>query len=291
MTRSLALAAIIGFLIVPGSAVATGSTSLAISEVYGGGGNSSAPYTNDFIELRNRGSSSVSLSGWSVQYASATGSSWSVTALPAVTVPAGGYFLVQEASGGVNGSPLPTPDATGTIALAAGAGKVALVSSAVALSGTCPAGLVDLAGYGGTASCFEGSAAAPAPSNTLSDQRAGNGITDTDDNAADFSTAAPAPQNSTTPTAVGLRSFTARRAGTAVVLHWTTSSEAGVAGFAVYRGSIRIGGLTVAAGSPFGSSYSVRDRRPGSTTRYRLAEVRLDGGRVWIASATVPRTG
>ena len=54
---------------------ALGSPSLVISQVYGGGGNSSSKYKNDFIELFNRGTTAISLSGWSVQYASATGSS------------------------------------------------------------------------------------------------------------------------------------------------------------------------------------------------------------------------
>jgi predicted extracellular nuclease len=292
MTRSLALAAIIGFLIVPGSAVATGSSSLAISEVYGGGGNSSAPYTNDFIELRNVGSSPVSLSGWSVQYASATGSTWSVTVLPSVIVQPGKYFLVQEASGGAAGSALPAPDATGTIGLAAAAGKIALVASAVALTVTCPSGLVDLVGYGGTASCFEGSASAPAPSNTLSDQRAGRGLTDTDDNAADFSTSAPAPQNSSSATAVALQSFTARRVDRGVVLDWRTASETDAAGFELFRGPTRITRAPVpAAGSHFGWRYSFRDARPGTARRYRLVEVCLDGTRRLLAETVVPRSG
>jgi hypothetical protein len=44
---------------------------VVISQVYGGGGNSGAPYQNDFIELFNAGSTPQSLQGWSVQYASA----------------------------------------------------------------------------------------------------------------------------------------------------------------------------------------------------------------------------
>ena len=50
------------------------SSPVVISEVYGGGGNSGAPFTNDFIELYNKGTAAVDLSSWSVQYASATGS-------------------------------------------------------------------------------------------------------------------------------------------------------------------------------------------------------------------------
>ena len=49
------------------------SPDVVISQVYGGGGNAGATYTHDFIELYNRGSSTVAIDGWSVQYASATG--------------------------------------------------------------------------------------------------------------------------------------------------------------------------------------------------------------------------
>ena len=43
----------------PGSAAP--SSGIVVNEVYGGGGNSGATYTNDFIELRNRGTAAVSL--------------------------------------------------------------------------------------------------------------------------------------------------------------------------------------------------------------------------------------
>ena len=71
---------------------------VVISQVYGGGGNSGAEYTNDFIELYNRGGTAVDVTGWSVQYASVTGSSWQVTTLSGVIEP-GQYYLVQEAAG------------------------------------------------------------------------------------------------------------------------------------------------------------------------------------------------
>ena len=75
------------------------STDIVISQVYGGGGNAGAPYKNDFIELHNRSSASVSLAGWTVQYA-ATAGSWQRSSTPlSGSIPAGGYYLVQEAAG------------------------------------------------------------------------------------------------------------------------------------------------------------------------------------------------
>src|SRR5438874_2046066 len=57
------------------------SVSLVVSQVYGGGGNTGAPWHNDFIEVFNPTGAGVSVTGWSVQYASATGTTWQVTAL------------------------------------------------------------------------------------------------------------------------------------------------------------------------------------------------------------------
>ncbi len=181
----------------------TGAGFVVISQVYGGGGNVGAPLNKDFIELHNRGSAPVNITGWSVQYAAATSASWSKTALTG-TIPAGGYFLVQEAGGAV-GANLPTPDiATGAIAMAAGAGKIALVSDSTTLTVACPTGapIVDLVGYGGTASCFEGTAPTAAPSATLAVLRGGAGCNDQNQNGADFNTGAPAPRNSASPAQV-----------------------------------------------------------------------------------------
>ena len=48
---------------------AFGQTGLVISQIYGGGGNSGAPYTFDYVELYNNSSSPISLNGDSIQYA------------------------------------------------------------------------------------------------------------------------------------------------------------------------------------------------------------------------------
>ncbi|HWU89289.1 MAG TPA: lamin tail domain-containing protein [Kofleriaceae bacterium] len=182
--------------------VSSAAMHLVISQVYGGGGNSGAPLANDFVELHNPGPTSLSLAGMSVQYASAAGTSWLVTALPSLTVPPGGYVLIQGASGGANGAPLPTPDATGTTNMSATAGKVALVNSATALSGACPtANVVDFVGYGSTATCSE-TAPGPAGSNTAAVRRGQNGCVDSDNNSADFMAGAPTPRNSAAAAAV-----------------------------------------------------------------------------------------
>src|SRR5215467_10393787 len=184
---------------------------LRISQVYGGGGNAGSTFKNDFIEIFNAGSSTVSLTGWSVQYASAAGTTWQVTALSGSLAP-GQFYLIQESQGAGGTTPLPTPNATGNIAMSATAGKVALVSSTVALSGGCPVGgaIVDFVGYGtgsGGATCFEGTAAAPTLTNTTADLRRNNGLQDTDNNSADFVTGAPNPRNTpvgtTNPTGNG----------------------------------------------------------------------------------------
>jgi hypothetical protein len=174
-----------------------------ISEIYAAGGNAGALYANDYVELFNRGAGSVAVDGWTLQYASAASTSWQQTALSG-TIPASGRYLVQLASGGANGTALPAADATGTSNLAATGGKVALVDDAAALTcgasaGSCSTAsdLEDLLGYGGAAD-YEGSAAASAGSATMAMARADGGCTDTDDNAADFATAAPDPQNSST---------------------------------------------------------------------------------------------
>lgn len=173
---------------------------VVVSQLYGGGGNAGAVLRNDFIEIFNRGTSPVSLAGWSVQYNSAGGTgTWQVTPLTG-SIPAGGYYLIQEAAGAGGTEDLPAPDATGTIAMAAGAGKVALVNSTTALSGSCPvsANIIDQVGYG-AATCFEGSGPAPTLTNTTAALRARGGCRDTNNNSVDFSSASPAPRNSASP--------------------------------------------------------------------------------------------
>jgi predicted extracellular nuclease len=186
-------------LVSPPRVVKASANGIVISQIYGGGGNAGSTFKNDFIEIFNADGATVNLSGWSVQYSSAAGTTWQVTALSGSLAP-GQYFLVQESQGAGGTTNLPAPNATGNIAMSATAGKVALVSNTVALSGGCPVGgaIVDFVGYGtgtGGASCFEGTAAAPTLTNTTADFRRNNGLQDTDSNTADFITGAPNPRN------------------------------------------------------------------------------------------------
>lgn len=172
---------------------------IVINEVYGGGGNSGAPYKNDFIELKNVGSTTVVLTGAYIQYASSAGTfngGTSTHSLPDITLAPGKTYLIAEA-GGANGVDLPTADATGAINLSGTAGKVALTSSATSITSPTGSTVIDFVGYGAAANQYEGTGPAPAPSNTTSIARTAG---DTNNNATDFATGAPTPQNSSSGT-------------------------------------------------------------------------------------------
>jgi uncharacterized protein len=178
-------------------ATAEPSADVVIAEVYGGGGNSGTTLTNDFVELGGIGA--ASLDGMSVQYlpgAPGASSRWQVTPLSGA-VAEGGRYLVAEAKGAGGTVELPAADATGSIAMAATSGTVALVRGTDPLTclteADCAADprIHDLVGYG-TATVRELNPA-PAASNTTSVARAT--LTDTDDNSRDFTAGEPTPVN------------------------------------------------------------------------------------------------
>jgi predicted extracellular nuclease len=179
------------------------TSSIVVSQVYGGGGNAGATFTNDFVELFNRGSATVDVSGWTVQYASAASTSWQTTTLTGSIAP-GRYYLVQLASTAQVGAALPSPDATGTTNLASTGGKVAVVRGTAALAcgatvGSCSAAplVEDLVGYG-SATDYEGAGPAPALDSTTAAVRA-TSCADANANATDFTAATPTPRNSFSP--------------------------------------------------------------------------------------------
>ncbi len=195
------------------------STTIVISQAYGGGGGATGTYLNDYVELKNVSALPQSLSGLSLMYGSATGqfgsSATNIFALPATTLAPGQYYLVQLSTAGTGGVALPvTPDATTTnLSMSGVSGKVALVTAAFAAN-TCGAtatpctlpnaGIVDLVAWGlsnnaeGGASTNGGAVLVPTQGNV----RNGAGCTDTDNNNANFTVVtAPVPRNSSTPAA------------------------------------------------------------------------------------------
>jgi hypothetical protein len=211
---ALSLIVAMGFSLMAQTAYAV-SPNIVISQVYGGGGNSGATYTHDFVELFNRGTTAVSLAGWSIQYTSATGAGnfgatpILITELPDVSLAPGQYLLIQEAQGSGGTTPLPTPDVIDSTPISMGAtgGKVALVNVDTSLGcngGSSPctpealATIVDLVGWG-TANFYEGIGPAPATDNITAIFRNDGGCIDSDNNAADFSAFPPVPRNTHSP--------------------------------------------------------------------------------------------
>jgi endonuclease G, mitochondrial len=181
-------------------------TNVVISEVYGGGGNSGASYKNDYIELYNPTNSSISLSGWSIQYASSTGTFTSITNLSG-SIGARQYYLIQQASGGGGTQSLPTPNATGTINLSASSGKVALAKVITSVSGSSDSNVIDFVGYG-SVNNSETSPIGALSATTSAERKDNNGGTvqgqgngwDTNNNSLDLViTSSLAPQNSSSP--------------------------------------------------------------------------------------------
>ncbi len=185
----------------------TANPDVVISQIFGGGGSSTTAFKNDFVELFNRGATTVSLIGWSLQYASAGSGAWQKLELSGSIAP-GQYYLIQLAAGGGGSKDLPVSDVRGSIGIEFTAGKVALARNnlpitnapnSVCPSGTSQVAIIDFVGYGSLAGCYRGSAPAPASGNASATVRRADGCTDTRINNADFVAAPPAPRNSASP--------------------------------------------------------------------------------------------
>ncbi len=159
-----------------------------IYEIYGGGGNSGATYNSDYVVLYNSTPVDILLDGWLLQYASSNGLFTSEKSTPlAKTLPAKGYFLIEQGGKGFIGGDLPMIDRIGSINanLAADKGKVALVHSLVVVNSE-------------DANLFDDFVAYSGGSNIKSVYRKNITCLDTDNYVVDFGTHAPAPKNSLT---------------------------------------------------------------------------------------------
>ncbi len=273
--RLIHVVSLLGAMAIAAPSLQASGGNLVISQLYGGGGNVGSTLKNDFIEVYNPGTTSVNVSGWSVQYAAAAGTTWQTTALTGVIQP-GHYYLVQESAGTGGTTTLPTPDAAGNIAMAATAGKVALLSTSTALTGACPAGgtIVDFVGFGTTANCFEGAKATPAPANATAVLRAANGCTDTDNNGSDFSVGVPNPRNSaivaTCGGAPGAPVATATAGNAQITLTW--AAVPGATSYDVKRATVT-GGPYDVVGTPSSSPFVDSTVVNGTTYFYVVSAI------------------
>lgn len=180
------------------------SSTVVISQVYGGGGSASGLYNADYVELHNISGVDQDISGYKLFYGSAAGnlasSSSNSFTFPTtgIIMPAGGYLLVGNVAGtGLSNLSVST-DLTFTLNMSATNGKVALGTAAMVANTTLalqPTGsVIDFVGYG-TAGEFE-TAAIAGLSISIAAIRNNNGCDDTNNNSADFTAAAPNPHNS-----------------------------------------------------------------------------------------------
>ena len=214
MKKNVTVLAVVAILVMATSAFAV-SPNVRISQVYGGGGGTNvlATYSQDYVELFNASSDPVDISGWTVEYGSATGS-WGSSGTNIFTFPAassiGGcsYVMIACGTAGTGGAAFPiTPDFNGTLTISSTSGKIALFNAVntnlacgLELAGT----LVDKVAFG-TANCAEGTAAGVLTVSSAAVRTFG-GAKDTDDNLVDFAVVENAvPRNSATPAGCEVR--------------------------------------------------------------------------------------
>lgn len=206
-------------------AVPSASTTLVLSQVYGGGGsNTGSPaYTNDYVEIKNVSSVTQSLDGKALQYGAATGqfggsTGTNIVTLPNVSLAPGQYYLVVLGTAGTAGAAIPVAaDLTsGTINMSGTSGKIALTTTNtwLACGGVAPgvactfpnAAIIDWVAYGaaGNVTAGNGEGGTSVNNNTAlttaqGGVRNGTGCTDTDNNNLDFTVVAPpVPRNTAT---------------------------------------------------------------------------------------------
>jgi len=187
------------------SIAAFSNAQIVINEVYTGGGLLGAAITNDFIELKNIGSSTASLNGATIQYASSSGAFTQYNNLPNITLAPGQTYLIQQGSDGLGGlinllnpnlivTVLLNLDGSPSVGVGVGlaltSGKVALASNATPVTGPTATNVLDFVGYG-LANQFEGAGAAPSPTILNSITRTTG---DTNNNNVDFTISLPTPQ-------------------------------------------------------------------------------------------------
>ncbi|AZA62442.1 lamin tail domain-containing protein [Chryseobacterium indoltheticum] len=206
------------------SMTAFSNAQIVINEIYTGGGLLGAAITNDFIELKNIGSSTASLNGATIQYASSSGAFTQYNTIPNITLTPGQTYLIQQGSDGLGGLVnLLNPNLIVTvllnfdgspgvgvgIGLSLTSGKVALASNATQVTSPTSINVLDFVGYG-SANQFEGAGSAPSPTIINSISRT---IGDTNNNNVDFTATLPTPQSTSGTLAVNDINNLSKKAG------------------------------------------------------------------------------
>jgi 2',3'-cyclic-nucleotide 2'-phosphodiesterase (5'-nucleotidase family)/predicted extracellular nuclease len=180
---------------------------VVISEVWGDGGFTGAPFKNSFVELYNPTNDAISLAGSALAYLPSSNNGTIGTTQRvnlAGSIPAKGYYLISGYSNGSAGEALPASDATTTINWHYQNGTIALLDtqSAFSIPGGDLAGVehvTDAVGYGGNTAyvpvAYEG---APTGTNTgLAVSAVRSPVeADSNNNSVDFTTDSPTPTNS-----------------------------------------------------------------------------------------------
>jgi PKD repeat protein len=171
-----------GFFIFGKISSAATADHLVISEVQVAG----ATAYDEFIELYNPTLNTINIGNWSIQYKSATGSTWSKKNFTAAAnIPAHGWYLIvyKDYTGST------TPDMShSTFSLAANGGNVFLVNNQTTLTSATDQSIVDKIGYG-TGNSPEGIAVSFPEANQSIERKLGGDLgnsEDTNDNSVDF---------------------------------------------------------------------------------------------------------
>jgi len=275
----------------------TQSTTVVISQVYGGGGVSKGitpAYLYDYVELHNISSVSQDISFWSIQYGSATGNFNGVCVFPdSTTISAGRYLLVQIGNAGKIGADLPVePDfSTTSFTMAVGSGKVALANQNQTSrlgcgSTTSPCNfpienVIDLVAYGASNNAEGGVAVNKGilMTNAEGAVRKSNGCMDTDNNNNDFDViSTPIPRNSLSSAILLPLTLTKWKASVinqAVTLSWSSENESNIEKYIIEKsidGSFYncLASIVAKHKNDAGSDYSYTDALINGISYYRL---------------------
>ena len=152
---------------------------VSIDSVAGTGGTD-----DDWVELYNPTEQAIDLTGWSIQKTAGTGSSLVRVPLSG-SIPAGGYFLIVRNGAATAASLVAKADVLASNSFSLSQNNIIyLVSTSTNITNASDPDIVDFVGFG-SASFFEGGAAAPIIPEAKSIARIPTGV-DTDQNSVDF---------------------------------------------------------------------------------------------------------